>query len=317
MEAPIMNLNTEKQRIWKLLVMLLIMRIIAGYGFAAEINCAVQHPLSPPDITLKGQCPNCGMGRPMWARTWFTFDAHEGQTQACSFHCLADLEIKSGSLPKNIKVAVYTSPEKSVAVENAFFVIKSSAKGTMTMKSKPAFSAQEDAEAFAKSCGGEVVNFSKALKIARQGVPKENIMISEKRLKMGKLAEPVDNTDQCRLCAMYPARYPKNKCQVTAGKNKKYHFCSTQCLFAFLKEPAKYVKTDAKPSMIWVVDYGSGRWISGYTAYYVVGSGRQGPMGHEAFAFNTLEDAKVFSGKEGGTVLTFEKVTLDKIKQEK
>lgn len=306
-----MRLTSGKWLICSLVMALLVAGLFAGPGFAAETDCAVQHPLSPPDMTLKGQCPNCGMGRPMWARTWYTFDAHEGQTQSCSLHCLADLTIKSGSVPKNIKVAVYTSPEKSIAVEKAFFVIGSSAKGTMTMNSKPAFDSKAAAEAFAKSCGGEVVDFSKALGMAKQGVAKENVMISGKRLKAGKIVEPVDNTDQCPVCAMYPARYAKNKCQITNGKNEKIHFCSTRCLFAFLK------KADSRPAMIWVVDNDSGRWISGYTAYYVVGSGMQGPMGYEAFPFDTLAAANAFAGKQGGKVLRFDEVTPEKIKQAK
>ncbi|MGD9006825.1 MAG: hypothetical protein PVG41_02830 [Desulfobacteraceae bacterium] len=36
--------------------------------------CMVDHPLMPPRKDFSGQCPNCGMVRPMWARTWITFE---------------------------------------------------------------------------------------------------------------------------------------------------------------------------------------------------------------------------------------------------
>ena len=248
--------------------------------------CAVQHPFKPPNKEFSGQCPVCGMMRPMWARTWMTFRNSEGDFGVCSFHCLAD---------------------------KAFFVVGSKARGTMTMKSKLTFPSREAAEKFAKSCGGKVVGFAAALKMAKAGVPKENPVIGMKRLKMGKIVEPVDNKDSCPVCNMYPARYPKSKCQIMAKDKKVYHFCSTQCLFEFLKNAKKYAKSEVKPVLIWVVDYPSGPWIGARAAYYVVGSKVQGPMGHEAFPFDKKKAAEEFAKKEGGKVLVFSQVGPDNI----
>ena len=125
--------------------------------------------------------------------------------------------------------------------------------------------------------------------------------------------EPVDNKDTCPVCNMYPARYPKSKCQIMSKANNMYHFCSTQCLFEFLKNAKKYAKSEVKPVLIWVTDYPSGSWIGAQAAYYVVGSKVQGPMGHEAFAFDKKKAAEEFAEKEGGKVLVFSRVGPDKI----
>jgi nitrous oxide reductase accessory protein NosL len=63
-----------------------------------------------------------------------------------------------------------------------------------------------------------------------------------------------------------------------------------------------------RSGMIWVSDYASGRWISGSTAYYVIGSGTMGPMGAEAIAFDRRDQAMAFARAEGGQVVTFEQV---------
>ena len=105
----------------------------------------------------------------------------------------------------------------------------------------------------------------------------------------------------------------KDKCQIQTKDGQVYQFCSTQCMFQFLKDSKKYAKTSVTPFLIWVVDYPTENWIGGKTAYYVVGSKLQGPMGPEAFAFNNLKDAKDFATQQGGQVLKFDEVTIDKI----
>ena len=277
-------------------------------------SCSVDHPFMPPRKDFSGQCPNCGMVRSMWARTWFTFENSEGNSQACSFHCLADRAIKSGEDPQNVKVALYLNPKKMIPAEQAFFVVGSKAKGTMTMKSKIALSAKDEAEKFCKSCGGEVVGFGEALTMAKAGIAKENPMLLEKRLKKGVIVEPVDNKDHCSVCNMYPARFPRHKCQLITQAKKIYHFCSTQCLFEFLSHTRKYAKKDVAPFRIWVTDFPSGVWISGKTAYYVIGSGKLGPMGREAIVFEKKKAAGDFTRKEGGKVLPFAQVTIEAIK---
>jgi len=279
----------------------------------ASGSCDIKHPFMPPNKDFAGQCPNCGMVRPMWARTWKTFETSQGNSQACSFHCLADMALKSGEDQKNVMVALYAEPKTMIPADKAFFVVGSSAKGTMTMKSKIAFASKAEAEKFVQSCGGKVMGYKKTLELAKAGVQKENEMIVKRRLKKGKIVEPVDQQDKCPVCGMYPARYAKHKCQIQTNDKNVYHLCSTNCLFAFLEDSAKFAGKNVQPFLIWVVDFQSGAWISGRTGYYVVGSDQRGPMGKEAIAFDKMAEAKKFAATHGGKVIIFTGVTFDKI----
>jgi hypothetical protein len=74
-----------------------------------------------------------------------------------------------GEIPLNVKVALYHDPQTMVAAQNAYFVVGSKAKGTMTKTSKLAFGSQQEAEGFAGTCGGEVMGFQKTFELAKQG----------------------------------------------------------------------------------------------------------------------------------------------------
>lgn len=279
----------------------------------AATTCNIRHPLTPPDPRFKGQCPNCGMVRAMWARTWVAFENAEGKSEACSLHCLADVALKSGERPHHVQVALYERPEAMHPAEGAFFVVGSRARGTMTPQSKIAFGTQEAAARFSRSCGGQVASFETAFTLARQGVPQENEMIAGNRLKKKKIIEPRDNQERCPVCEMYPARYPRHKSQIHTRDQTIYHFCSTQCLFAFLADSAKYAGRPVEPFLLWVVDYETQAWISARTAYYVVGSSKQGPMGGEALVFDHRARAETFARQHGGRVMLFGAVTPEKI----
>jgi nitrous oxide reductase accessory protein NosL len=248
----------------------------------------------------------------MWARTWKTFEAFDGATQACSFHCLADMALKAGRDPQGVKVALFTDYAHMIPAEQAFFVVGSSAPGTMTMTSKAAFADLSSAQAFAAKCGGKVETYMASLAIAKEAVIKEHQMLVKRRLKKGKIVEPTADT-VCPVCNMKPAKYPENKCQVHSKDGKVAHFCSTQCLFNYLDNPGNYMGEPVKPFLIWVLGMDNNLWIAGRTAYYVVGSDTHGPMGPEALSFNVLSEAKAFVGKHGGNAVTFDGVTPAKI----
>ncbi|WP_319523947.1 nitrous oxide reductase accessory protein NosL [uncultured Desulfosarcina sp.] len=276
-------------------------------------DCKVQHPIMPPDSRYPGQCPVCGMSRPMWARTWITFSPVMGVSQACSFHCLADWALKSGQDPQRVMLTLYHQPEKSIPSEKAFIVMGSAAAGTMSPVSKIVFAARHEADAFAKTCGGTVVDYSRALLTAKVSVAQENQMINKRRIEEGKIVEPKQE-DSCVVCKMVPAHYSYGKCQIQTKDGKTLHFCSTQCLFAFLGRQTAYIDAPITPLLVWVVDRTSGMWISGLTAFYVIGSSRVfGPMGHEAFPFALLENAKAFAVENGGKAVVYGDVTIDKI----
>jgi nitrous oxide reductase accessory protein NosL len=249
----------------------------------------------------------------MWARTWITFDEVKNVSQVCSFHCLADWIVKSGQEPTNVKLTVYHQPDKAVSADKAFIVMGSTAAGTMSPVSKIVFADKSKAEKFAQTCGGEVVDYATALDTAKSGVAKENRMINSRRLKKGKIVEPGDS-DRCPVCGMYPKRYPYGKCQIKPKKGQTIHFCSTQCLFAFLGKPDLYSDAPVDPLLMWVVDRTTGMWISARTAFYVIGSKKVfGPMGYEALPFHALGDAKAFTADSGGTTAIFADVSIEKV----
>lgn len=253
------------------------------------------------------------MVRPMWARTWIKFKPLQGVEQVCSFHCLADWSIKTGQSPTDIMLAVYHTPEKMIPAAKAFVVLGSTAAGTMSPVSKIVFDDKAKAAEFAEHCGGDVVDFQGALAAAKSSVLKENTMVKARQLKKGKIVEPSE-TDRCPVCNMFPARYPYGKCQIQLKSGKTFHFCSTQCLFAFLGKQSLYVDTPVEPFLIWVVDRNSGMWTSGRTAFYVIGSSKVfGPMGYEAFPFNSIAEASAFAVENGGTAVGYGGVSVEKI----
>jgi nitrous oxide reductase accessory protein NosL len=271
------------------------------------------HPFRPPEKRYQGQCPVCGMVRPMWARTWITFDPVMDVAQVCSFHCLADWSLKSGREPAAVKLAVYHQPERSVPAKDAFIVMGSAAAGTMSPVSKIVFDDRSNADAFANTCGGEVVDYARALHAAKASVARENDMINASRLKKGTIIEPVDS-DSCPVCGMLPIRYPYGKSQIKTKSGQTIHFCSTQCLFAFLGRQALFVQSPVEPLLIWVVDRTSGMWISARSAFYVIGSAKVlGPMGYEALPFGALSAAEEFTVENGGTAVSFGAVTIHKV----
>lgn len=280
--------------------------------FAGDL-CSAQHPFSPPKKDLPGTCHNCGMMRPMWARTFYNYELDEEQKEVCSLHCLAEASINSGQDPQNVKVALYHDPYTMVPATSAFYVVGSNARGTMTMKSKIAFGKEDEAKKFAEECGGSVVRFEQALDMAKTSFTKENSKIAQNRVKKGKIVEPVDDKDVCPVCDMYPARFPKNKCQIQTKGKEVVHFCSTQCLFEYLKNPGKYSQKKVEPALIWVVDYDSGSWVYGKNSFYVIGSTESGPMGKEAFPFMNKAAAEKFTTQKKGQVVTFSEVTIDRI----
>lgn len=127
------------------------------------------------------------MMRSMWARTWKTFRLNEGMREACSFHCLADMAVKSGQTPQDVQTALFLHPRGMVAAADVWYVVGSSVKGTMTMLSKAAFSDRFAATDFARTCGGEIVDYKTTFQLARKALEKENAMIDRKRLAKGKI----------------------------------------------------------------------------------------------------------------------------------
>lgn len=277
---------------------------------------AIEHPLKKPKkYTDRGRCPNCGMMLNMWARTRHQFSNSEGEHATCSIRCLADMSENSGEQAENVQTALYLHPERMVAAEGAFYVVGSSAKGTMTMKSKPAFASRKEADSFSAEYGGKVIDFQTALAAAIKELPLSRPKIEGKRKKKGKIAEPGSET-RCPVCGMYPARYPEHHCQLSTADGTHHHFCSSQCLIHFTAAPEKYGEKAVKVKSVWMVPSPDFGYEYAMGLYYLVGSDMMGPMGREALAYRSKAAAESAAKEHGGRVLRFQDLTPKRVMEQ-
>ena len=226
---------------------------------------------------------------------------------------MADKANSSGIEPTKGQVAVYLDPDTMIPVEDAVYVIGSTAPGTMTMKSKIAFADKQAAQEFSSKYGGEIVDFQAAYAAAKAELPESRMMIDKKRKKTGKIKEPAEQ-DSCSVCGMPPAKFPKNNSQILTMDGSSVHFCSTQCMVEFNAHQSNYVKEPVKTKMAWVTLFSDGMYESAFGAYYVVGSNVDGPMGKEAIPFKFKKDAEDFVKENGGKIVSFPDLTPELVK---
>ncbi len=130
-----------------------------------------KHPFrNPPSFTSHARCDNCGMDRNRFARTRYVFETEKGRFYTCSIACLVIFSMKKQVKPENVKVAEYLNPYSMIDAGKAVYVIGSKAKGTMTRRSKIAFSLRSEAERFVSVYGGYTATFREALNEARQEI---------------------------------------------------------------------------------------------------------------------------------------------------
>lgn len=297
-------------RVFKIFFCLVIMCFFftGMTGSFAEAKSTIMHPIkNPSKYTDKGLCPNCGMMLNMWARTRYSFANSEGKYETCSIRCMADISMKADETPKNIMVALYTKPEKMVSAGDASYVVGSSAKGTMTMKSKIAFASKDEAQKFAGDNGGNVMDFSSTYAVASKELEMSRANIDTMRKKAGKIKIPLGDR-RCVTCGMYPSKYPQHRAQILTSDGKTQHFCSTRCLVNYQADPKQYSKRPPMAKAVWVTVYPDGDYDYADGLYYVVGSKVLGPMGMEALPFRKKVDAHSFAKKEGGKVMRFNEV---------
>ena len=136
----------------------------------------------------KMYCPQCGMNLPMFYKTNHVAEVDGKVKQYCSIHCLVEDIEKNHKKPVHIKVVDVTTL-KFIPVENAFYVVGSNVKGTMSMTSKYAFGTKEAAEQFVKEHGGKVTDYKGAYEEAKKDFAADSAMISKKQAMMAKKGE--------------------------------------------------------------------------------------------------------------------------------
>lgn len=118
--------------------------------------------------------------------------------------------------------------------------------------------------------------------------------------------------DTCPVCGMLVARYPAWIATVLYEDGHSDHFDGAKDLFKYLFDLPRYApgRKAEQITAIGVTEYYGLTRIDARSAWYVIGSGVLGPMGHELVPFAALEDATEFLEDHGGTrMLRFDDVT--------
>jgi hypothetical protein len=135
----------------------------------------IKHPIrNPPEFTTRHACDNCRMDRNSFARTRYDFKSSEGDFFVCSLRCVAELSRKLKIEPVDVRVALYLHPERMIKAEDAFYVIGSRARGTMTKVSKLAFESRSEAERFISRYGGMLAGYRDAFSEAKMEMLKNH-----------------------------------------------------------------------------------------------------------------------------------------------
>jgi len=118
------------------------------------------------DAKNRQSCVICGMDLVKFYKTSYSATYNEKEYQYCSIHCLSD-HLGEGIELKNPKVVDVTTL-KFIPVLEAYYVVGSKKKGTMSKVSKYAFSSLAAAEIFQSKYGGEIMDFYGALEKAKE-----------------------------------------------------------------------------------------------------------------------------------------------------
>lgn len=113
----------------------------------------------------KNHCPRCGMDLVKYYKTSYSAYHENKVYQYCSIHCLEE-HLGDGIEIKNPMV-VDVESLKFIDATKAYYVVGSRVRGTMSKISKYAFLNEDDARKFQSQNGGEIMDFYKALEIAR------------------------------------------------------------------------------------------------------------------------------------------------------
>lgn len=141
------------RRLWVVTMLVSALILSAAAGAAAE-----------KDVAKIPSCRYCGMDRGRYGSTRMLITYENGALiGTCSIHCAAvDLAQSFGKKIKTIEVADYRSG-RLIAAEQAIWVVGAGLPGVMAAKSRLAFAARDDAEAFRKEKGGEIADFDGAV----------------------------------------------------------------------------------------------------------------------------------------------------------
>ena len=158
--------------------------IVAGCVGAVLLAGAAVTGAAEKDIEKIPFCQYCGMDRARFSSTRMLVEyGNKTAIGTCSIHCAAvDLAQSYGKEIREILVADYRS-DKLIDAAKAVWVIGARVPGVMAAKSRLAFAAKGDAEAFRRENGGEIADFDMALDTTFLDMPADTRSIREWRAR--------------------------------------------------------------------------------------------------------------------------------------
>jgi nitrous oxide reductase accessory protein NosL len=153
-------------------ITLTLLVIGCGVESSPSVKSSMYQSVTEDKATLvqtgkdKRYCVRCGMDLVKFYKTSHTATYKGKHYQYCSIHCLED-HLGEGITIKNPKV-VDVASLKLIPVSQAFYVVGSKKRGTMSKISKYAFAKKSDAEKFQAKFGGEIMDFYGARKVAQK-----------------------------------------------------------------------------------------------------------------------------------------------------
>lgn len=172
-----------------LTIITLLLLTIQNLGADSFSKSATIKPELIQNGSQKEWCPVCGMKLENFYKTSHTSKVNHIDKQYCSMRCLA-VDMQEHKIDTNDVKVVDALSQKLIFAKDAYYVVGSDIKGTMSKVSKVAFASKEAADDFNIEHGGEVVGFEKALKMAFESLDSDIEMVQNKKEKqvypMGK-----------------------------------------------------------------------------------------------------------------------------------
>jgi copper chaperone NosL len=150
-------------------------------------------PRRPPDsnplheeLSKYPACPYCGMDRREWQHSRHLVQYDDDLVDGtCSIHCLAvSLSLNLDRGPKAIYATDFRAEEDLkplIPVDQAVYLIGSNLQGTMSRRSKMAFSRKPAAKAAKAAHGGSIGTFDDAIREAYLDMAQDTRMIRKNR----------------------------------------------------------------------------------------------------------------------------------------
>ena len=162
-------------------ITLILILLITTFSLQADgmfSKVASNEPILVQEGAKKHWCPVCGMSLKLFYKT--SHAVHK--KQFCSMRCLA-VEMEEHNISLDDIQVVDSKTEKLILAKEAFYVVDSEIMGTMTKVSKLAFSNKKDAKDFMEEYDGELVDFNKALSLAKTSLSSDIAMTNTKKEK--------------------------------------------------------------------------------------------------------------------------------------